>query len=99
MTRRFPRLRMILTLRCAEASRLSSAALDRPLSRTERVALRGHLLCCASCRRFRRQAWALRDLAREAGRTMASPLPQPSAALSNDARARIGERLRAESNR
>ncbi len=70
----------ILTLHCAEASRLDSEALDRPLSRVDRLALRLHLIGCGSCRRFGRQVRALRRisarLAGEAGDPAAEPLPE-----------------------
>ena len=45
----------ILTLRCEEASSLASKELDEPLGLAETLALRGHVLLCRSCRRFRRQ--------------------------------------------
>jgi hypothetical protein len=45
----------ILMLRCAEATELSSWALDEPLALTDRMALHGHLWSCGSCRRFHRQ--------------------------------------------
>lgn len=39
---------------CEESTRLMSAAMERPLSRSERLALRWHLLMCGACRRFDR---------------------------------------------
>lgn len=55
----------ILSLRCEEADRLMSDSLDRRLGRTERLALRGHLLVCRSCRRAGRQLRALRQAMRK----------------------------------
>jgi hypothetical protein len=49
-------------LTCRESARLLSEDLDRPLSRAERMALRLHLALCRKCRRFARNALALRDL-------------------------------------
>ncbi len=46
-------IKMILSLSCRESSRLLSDGLDRQLSLTERLALRGHLFACRRCRRFR----------------------------------------------
>lgn len=40
---------------CEESTRLMSEAMERPLSRAERLALRWHLLMCGACRRFERQ--------------------------------------------
>jgi len=62
MSDEIPRIRFwqIFTLRCRDASRLSSKALDTRLTFTERLALRGHGLMCKSCRRFEVQMRALR---------------------------------------
>ena len=49
------RLLQILTLKCEGASSLTSRELDEPLGLPELIAVRGHLLVCRSCRRFRRQ--------------------------------------------
>ena len=81
----------ILTLRCAEASRLGSEALDRPLSRVDRLALRLHLIGCASCRRFCRQ---VRDLRRISARLADGADDPPAEPLPDDARERIGRSLR-----
>ena len=51
---------MDLMLSCKEASRLTSAALDRKLGIGERFALRLHLALCAGCRRVDRQFRLLR---------------------------------------
>ena len=77
------RLLRILTLRCEGASELASQALDEPLGLAERLALRGHLLVCVPCRRFRRQLGLLRD-AQRSGRG-----PLESEALSPEAKARM----------
>jgi predicted anti-sigma-YlaC factor YlaD len=49
-----------LNLPCREYARLSSEALDRPLTRSERWALRIHLISCLACRRYARQIAFLR---------------------------------------
>lgn len=85
-------LRLILTLRCEGASLLSSRELDERLTPTERLALRGHLLACRSCRAFRRQLALIHAQARRL-----SPLPGDDAdALGPEARARIAAALRDE---
>ena len=83
-------LRMILTMRCGAASALSSARLDRPLNLAERLALRGHLLACGSCRAFHRQVARLREAALRSGEAAGEP------ALPAAARARIAAALAAE---
>ncbi|WP_231999974.1 zf-HC2 domain-containing protein [Hydrogenophilus thermoluteolus] len=41
-----------MMMNCQEATRLLSEARERPLSVTEKWALRFHLLMCSGCRRF-----------------------------------------------
>ncbi len=80
----------VLTLRCAEASRLSSEALDRPPSRLDRLALRLHLIGCGSCRRFGRQVVALRRISARLVGGAAGPAAEP---LPEEARERIKRSL------
>jgi hypothetical protein len=82
-------LRWVLTLRCADASELASHELDEPLSPLEALALRGHLLACGSCRRFRRQLRWIRAAARLRDRSPAAGPRPGDDALSPEARARI----------
>jgi predicted anti-sigma-YlaC factor YlaD len=66
----------ILTLKCDEASRISSAELDGPVPAVDQVALRLHEIGCRSCRRFSGQ---IRELHTISGRMAASidpPGPQ-----------------------
>ncbi len=42
-------------LTCKQASQLVSQSLDRPLSWSERVQLKLHLLICDACRHFKQQ--------------------------------------------
>lgn len=81
-------LRWVLTLHCVDASELASIELDEPLSLLEAVALRGHLLACGSCRRFRRQLRWIREAARLRDRSPVGPNPGDDA-LSHEARERI----------
>ena len=81
-------LRDILTLRCEAASELASREMDGPLSRLEGLALWGHLLACASCRRFRRQIRLLRTASRLRDRSP-SGHPTDDDILSPEARQRI----------
>ena len=82
-------LRHILTLHCDDASELASRELDEPLRRLESLALRGHLLVCASCREFRRQ---IRWIS-EAARRREVPAGDDEGTLSDDARRRIAHAL------
>jgi hypothetical protein len=50
---------------CEEAARLSSRAMEEPLSPTERVLLRLHLAMCERCTNFTRQMDFLRQAARK----------------------------------
>ena len=51
---------------CRQASERMSRALDEPLSFTERLSLRAHLMMCNGCRNFSRRLTLLRSLARRA---------------------------------
>ncbi len=85
-------VRMILSLSCDESSRLLSDGLDRQLSLTERIALRGHLLACRRCRRFRHILQHLRaatDHLTRGALADADALPP----LSPEARARLTDAL------
>ena len=85
-------LRWILTLRCEAASELSSRELDESLSRLERLALWGHLLACASCRRFRDQIRLIRTASRLRDRAPAGSNLADDA-LSDEARRRIARSI------
>lgn len=56
----------ILTLSCDGAAYYLSKAQEAPLTRTERWALRMHLLVCTGCRRYKRHLLFLRELIRSA---------------------------------
>ncbi len=80
MSNAYKAIRQILTLRCEEADRLMSDSLDRRLTWSERVALKGHVAVCRGCRRARQQLLILRqtirkslEIASAAGDEMLSP--------------------------
>lgn len=80
----------IVSLRCEEADRMMSDSLDRRLGWAERLALRGHMLVCRSCRRAGRKLRSIR-------RALSKSLEQVDAAgdtLSAEARERIRAALR-----
>lgn len=47
-------------LTCKQASQLISQSLDQPLSWSQRLQLKMHLLLCGACNRFRQQLFLLR---------------------------------------
>lgn len=48
-------LKQILTMRCEETTRLASDALDRRLTWSEWLGMKGHMLVCAGCKQFQKQ--------------------------------------------
>ena len=79
----------VLTIRCDRASLLLSDELDRPLTRWENAAIRLHEISCRNCQRFRKQLQLIRSAAIESG--------SGSARLSDEARARISQNLKENS--
>lgn len=59
-------------MKCIEATRLASEALERPLTLGEKIPFRVHLAICSGCRRFTAQVGVLRVAAR---RLAAGELP------------------------
>ncbi len=45
----------ILTLKCKDASVLLTRMQDEPLSKSDRLALKFHVMICKPCRRFKKQ--------------------------------------------
>lgn len=78
---------------CREATQLTSAEFDRPLTLRERLRLNVHRLVCGPCRLYRRQLALLR---RQASRlTASSPdVRLPDVRLDERARDRIRAHLR-----
>jgi hypothetical protein len=74
---------------CADATRLASESLDRPLTGRERRALRLHLLMCHLCRRYARQLRALHHVLHRHPETYS----HPRTGLSPVARERIKRAL------
>ena len=79
----------LLTLRCREAAALLSAAEDGELSRMDRWALRGHLLICGPCRRYRRQLHKLARIIDAAMKRLEADGRLPGVGLSDEARQRL----------
>ena len=50
-------------MNCIKATQLLSESQDRPLTRSERLRLKIHVLICAACRRFGQHSSQLREMA------------------------------------
>jgi len=82
-------IKLLLTLKCEESTRLVSRALDESLPSVERWAVRLHAVSCRSCRHFRQQVELIqREVAEHCG-GHASLLTSKQTTLSTDAKARI----------
>jgi hypothetical protein len=79
---------------CRKATRLISESRDRTLTRTERVMLRWHLLCCRACRRYDRQLEGLRTALLALADRLDYGWPTGGPGLPADARDRIRTALR-----
>jgi hypothetical protein len=75
---------------CKEAARLQSRALDHPLTRSQKIGLRVHLMLCKWCRRYGKQIAWLRAASRQFARDDPSRTLQ---SLSPEARARINRKI------
>jgi len=51
-------------MKCHEATRLMSESQERPLSMTERMSLKLHLMMCTGCANFKDQMGTLRVMTR-----------------------------------
>jgi len=72
---------------------LISASFERKLTRGERLAVKLHVLCCWSCRRFRRQILFLREAIRRRKVDWTLDVPLSAPTLSPEARQRIRQAL------
>lgn len=78
---------------CAEAARLMSDCMDRPVGMRSRAALRFHVMMCAGCRHYRRQLALMRRWLRSVPFTE----PREASPLDAEARARIRAALASKS--
>jgi hypothetical protein len=85
----------LLNRPCRDMTALISQSQDRRLSRSERWALRLHVLYCRACRRFGRQIRLLRDTLQRLAEADNS-LETGTAGLSPEARNRIRDHLSRE---
>lgn len=82
-------IKKVLTLRCHESSRILSEASDGELSFIDKLALRGHLLVCGSCRKYQKQLRKLRSLIENAMKSIESEESLFKSRLSDDAKAKM----------
>jgi predicted anti-sigma-YlaC factor YlaD len=84
----------LLNLPCRDATRLASQSLDGDLDRLERIALKGHLVCCLACRRYLRQIALLKRTLRRLATDLETGRVLPGPGLPDDVRTRIKQALR-----
>jgi len=83
---------------CKEAARLMSQQLDHPLSLSDRILLRIHLVMCISCTYYGRQIKALKDIIQRR-KQPEDELPFPhTPSLSDETRERIKTLLHEENS-
>lgn len=81
---------MKLMLNCKQASQIISQSLDNPLSWSERLKLKSHLLMCGACNRFNQQ---LRLLSNAVHRIKYDTENDNSIQLPLDAKVRISQKI------
>ena len=80
---------------CKQVSHMVSESLDgKVLSWRERIKLKIHLSMCKACQQMVRQMELLRAAANQLGKTEDNALPPTQGTLSQEASARIRDRLR-----
>jgi len=88
-------VRLILTLKCEQSTRLVSESRDRDLPFAERWAVRLHAVGCRSCRRYARQLRVIGVALKRYAGEFDGPA-HAGAALSDEARERINRAIRSE---
>ena len=76
---------------CAEMSRLTSRALEQPLTLRTRIKMRLHFVICAWCRRYFEQINFLHQTAPRLGLQMSEP---PGREMPAEMKQRIRERIK-----
>lgn len=86
-------LERLLTLKCRDAATILSATLDGEVSRSDRWAMRLHMMVCSACRLYRRQTLLLRELLRELSGRLETGASRGGEHLSEGAKQRLREML------
>jgi hypothetical protein len=84
----------MMMVSCKRAGELISLSFETKLSLRQRLALAVHLCGCRWCRRFRRQLRLVEQACRMWARSDQTTKAAAGAALTAEARARIGSALR-----
>lgn len=95
----FSDILQILTLDCRQSSKLMSEGMERPLRRSEKIALSMHHIGCWSCRRLKRQIGFIHEAARRFdGGHRGGGAGEPQKHLSSEAKQRMKSVLQQEQN-
>ena len=97
MTSLLAKINKILTLKCDEASHLTSESFDRRLLLHERLAVRLHVVGCHSCRQFARQLKLLHESFQRLATGAARDPDAGPAAMSAEFRERLRQQMRERS--
>lgn len=89
----FSAIKLILTLKCEESTRLISQNFDADITRCEWMAVRMHALSCRSCRRFKKQILLLRDVLSQYSKSKALFASLKNITLPPEAKQRIQKAL------
>jgi len=74
---------------CAEAARMMSDGMNRPMGRRERLSLQFHLFMCGGCRVYRKQLALIRRWLRSGRLGSVESTRRETVRLDTEARARI----------
>ena len=91
---KLPDLNLILNCHCKKATELASESFERPLTGSERWALRLHTFVCKSCRRAIRQLQQMRSAFTELPERVKQSVGQQKGELSPTAKTRIAEAMK-----
>jgi hypothetical protein len=80
---------------CKEVTRMASEAMERKLPLRQRLDMKLHLLICTLCTRYVNQLQFMRDAVQQHAAQIEDGDLSPPVVLSNDARERMKQRLKA----
>ncbi len=87
------KLNLILTIQCQRASELISESFERKLLLHERLALRGHIVVCWSCRQFEKHLrlirLAFRKLDQQEKQELAATMGDPANQMDESFKQRL----------
>jgi tRNA A37 threonylcarbamoyltransferase TsaD len=80
---------------CKEVTRMASDSMERKLPLRRRHEMKQHLMFCALCTRYVKQLRFMHDAVQQHAAEIETGAAAPPSVLSNDARERMKQRLRA----